>query len=119
MPTIGAILGASDLKMRAPADGIDLQPLFDGKMSERPRPLPFSWTRSVGLVDNRYKICHGDPNNKRNVDEWHLYDLIEDPIEANNLAEKKPDLLATTQKQLADWVKSTGAGARARWKKRR
>lgn len=112
LPTIGGLVGAVDLKTRVPVDGIDLQPLFDDQMTDRSKPLPFSWTKSVGLVDNRYKICLGDPDNKKLTDQWRLFDLREDPEEAHNLAAQRPELLAEMQQQLEQWMESTKATAR-------
>jgi arylsulfatase A-like enzyme len=105
MPTLGSLVGARDLKMRVPADGIDLLPLFDGKMTKRPKPIPFAWFGQVGLIDNRYKICRGDPGSKRpQPDQWHLYDIEQDPIEEYNLAAERPELLEHLRKDLNAWL---------------
>ncbi|MCX6940191.1 MAG: sulfatase-like hydrolase/transferase [Verrucomicrobia bacterium] len=66
-PTTLELLGFKMKGLPEPIDGVSLVPLFAGKMTERPTPIPFETIGGTGsnnsrgsprmaLVDNRYKL---------------------------------------------------------------
>jgi len=84
-----------------PYDGVSLLPLIDGKMSQRPKPVAFESAKQLALVDNQYKIYRKDEQSS-----YELYDLVADPQEKTNLAEKHPKVLADMIATLEDWRRS-------------
>ncbi|MBM4027106.1 MAG: N-acetylgalactosamine 6-sulfate sulfatase, partial [Planctomycetes bacterium] len=101
-PTVLEALGyhLPEAKTR-PYDGVSLLPLIDGKMSQRPRPIAFESAKQLALADNQYKIYRKDEQSS-----YELYDLIADPLEKTNLAEKHPKVLADMIATLEDWQRS-------------
>lgn len=97
-PTIMAAVGFDLIDPDRPMDGVNLLPLIEGNMSERPHPLGFQSRNQVALSDNRYKI-YSDNKGKT----YQLYDLIEDPSETRNLAEEKPEILKKMIKIVEAW----------------
>lgn len=43
--------------------------------------------------------------------EWELYDFTDDPLEARNIVDERPDLAQELETLLADWTRSLGTGA--------
>ena len=56
-------------------------------------------------LDNAWKL-HRIENKKNQTVKWELYDLVADPKEANNLAEKEAARAAAMRAQLEAWLKS-------------
>jgi len=103
-PTVLAALGFHMKGQPEPIDGVDLMPLIDGAMTERPRPIAFESKNQIALVDNRWKLI---TTNKGKA--WMLYDLVADPAEANNLAAQQPDVVAQMTQTLETWRRSCQA----------
>ena len=93
------------------ADGISLAPLLQGK-SIQERPLYWHYPH--------YGNQGGDPSSVIRLGDWkliyyweteqaELYNLIEDPNESNNLAQKHPDKTKALQDQLLNWLNSVNA----------
>ncbi len=80
LPTILSVLNQPILKER-PIDGINLLPIVQGKIKERPRPIAFKSGRQRALIDNRYSLY----KSKRGKS-WELYDLLKDPGQKKNIA---------------------------------
>jgi arylsulfatase A-like enzyme len=113
-PTVLAAAGITVAKQVLPLDGINLMPLLDGQMTERPRPIGFwhdgseNMTRDQGHAawsDNRFKL-HKITNKNAKEPTYELYDLVDDPTESRNLAQDKPDLTATMKSALDAWQES-------------
>ncbi len=100
-PTILAAAGFPPDSLRRPMDGIDLNPLFEEKMHERPMPLAFQDEFQGVISDNRYKAYV-----TKRTGIWELYDLIDDPGETKNLASRMPNLVATMSQAWESWVKN-------------
>ncbi|KPK43591.1 MAG: hypothetical protein AMK72_13125 [Planctomycetes bacterium SM23_25] len=108
-PTVLAALGIELGKGRKvePIDGINLMPLIEGRMTQRPRPLGRESRGQVALIDNRYKLIRTGGGRRRKAKRqqepkaprpgkgWMLFDLIEDPAEKNDLAAAKPEIVKT------------------------
>ncbi|TWU67083.1 Choline-sulfatase [Crateriforma conspicua] len=101
VPTIADVLGF-DLPDDRPYDGISLLPWIDGGDSKRPSPLMFEYGQSVALIDQRYKLYRPKGKNTR----FQLFDLIDDPGEAQDLASEHPELVRRYAQQLQDWRES-------------
>lgn len=113
-PTTLDILGFKMQGQPEPIDGVSLLPLFDGKMKERPVPIPFetlggSGTKSsrgspkMALVDNRYKLL---TDMDGPADKDLLFDLLSDPGETKNIAAEHPDIVKSMKARLADFRES-------------
>lgn len=107
------VLGLMPDGQPEPRDGVSLVPLFDGKMKERPVPIPFETLGGTGskasrgspkmaLIDNRYKLLTDMVKN----DEPLLFDLLADPGESTNLAKQFPDRVATMKSTLGEFRES-------------
>ena len=99
--TIVALLGYTLKGKTRPYDGVNLLPVLDGTMKERPRPIGFESGRQLALTDNRYKLYTRDKGKT-----WELYDLVEDPGEKTNIAQAKPQVVESMAKALAEWRQS-------------
>ncbi|MCZ6673638.1 MAG: sulfatase-like hydrolase/transferase, partial [Verrucomicrobia bacterium] len=110
-PTILDVLGFRIPEMDTrPYDGVSLLPMIENDLKERPRPIGFDGHGLATLNDNRFKLVHNptverhnSDNGKTPVAEWELYDLIKDPSETTNLANKYPDVLKKMRTQLQAW----------------
>lgn len=102
LPTILDILGIgphpADVR---PYDGISLLPLIERRMTERPTPIAFESGHQVSLTGNRYKIYSDDDGRT-----FALYDLIADPGEIENLANRHPDIYRGMKQTLDAWRRS-------------
>ena len=104
-PTILAAAGVTMPKDKPqPLDGINLMPLLEGKMVERPSPIGFMSGVGTALSDNRYKLLVVK-------DGKQLYDLTEDLGEAHDLAGAKPDIVAKMSQVLDVWAASVHKSA--------
>lgn len=106
-PTIAEIVGLPDTALLHPQDGISLVPLLDGKMEERPRPIPSRHDGRGVLIGDDYKLL------KQN-DQYELYRLTADPAEETNLVDSEPDLAAKWISEFEAWnlsVEASKAGA--------
>jgi arylsulfatase A-like enzyme len=114
-PTILAATGAVALKQILPLDGVNLLPLFDGKMELREKAIPF-WVHGknggghAALLDWPYKL-HQQPVNKdairgKSSETALLYDVSKDPQESSNLAEQQPERVTNMATALKKWQKS-------------
>jgi arylsulfatase A-like enzyme len=124
-PTIVDILKLKVPNQVEPLDGISLLPLLEGRMKERPRPIGFwhyaggggakakaggakakaggGFTKDAGhaaWTDNRYKL------HKLPAGQYELYDLLSDPNEQTDLAEKHPEIVAAMKTALEKWQES-------------
>ena len=106
-PTIMELLGIKVANQNLPIDGINILPLIDGTMTERPRPIGFWHHGERGLQDgpvvwsdNQYKL------HRRGKDTYELYDLINDISEKKNLIDEEPAIAATMKAEMAAWLES-------------
>lgn len=112
-PTIVEILGLKIPQPIEPLDGVSLLPLFDGRVSERPKPIGF-WhygpkKGETGLpkdggqaawTENRYKLV------KLGAAKFELYDLLADRDEKTDLAAQEPAVVARMKADLDAWQES-------------
>lgn len=86
--TAAAVAGAPLPKSRS-IDGVDLMPYLTGKAQGRPHEALF-WrmNRRTAVRVGDWKLLR---NPQRGDSEWHLFNLAEDLVEANDLSAKNPD----------------------------
>jgi arylsulfatase A-like enzyme len=90
MPTIAALTGCSVSAEELKWDGMDIWPYITGKkdMSSE-RQLYWVWApnrRKVAIRAGDWKLLRNNTN-----DDWHLFNIADDPYEQNDLAEKLPE----------------------------
>lgn len=101
--TILDVLGFRMKGQPEPIDGVSLLPMFEKKMESRPMPIGFQYRDDqLALVDNRYKIISVNGG-----ESYMLFDLIADPGEQNDLADKYPQIILSMKEKLLEWRKST------------
>jgi arylsulfatase A-like enzyme len=117
--TVLAATGARAARQTEPLDGINLLPLFDGKLAARGKPLPFvalitQPNSPAALLDWPYKL-HTDANDgyrgkkdpkAPSLPAVLLYDVSQDPKETTDLAAQQPERVAKMTAELAAWKAS-------------
>jgi arylsulfatase A-like enzyme len=99
-PTILAAAGISTPQDKPqPIDGINLLPLLDGAMKERPSPIGFMEGKTTAWTDNRYKLIRTNKG-------VELFDLTEDLGESKNIANEHPAIVERMSKDLDAWISS-------------
>ena len=86
----------------APLTGSNFMPLLEGKnqVPEKTMFFEHNGNRAVRIGDLKAVQLH-----KRN---WELYDLVSDPTELDNLADKQPDNLQRLQSAYREWAREHG-----------
>lgn len=102
MPTLVDVLDLPRDSMLKLVDGDTIEPLFDGEIGRRKKPIVFSWKRGCALIDNEFKIIAKN----RERGKYVLYNLDEDHAESNNLMEEKPELAKAMQAKLESFMDS-------------
>jgi arylsulfatase A-like enzyme len=105
-PTILEIVGVGMPDGR-PLDGVSLVPLFEGEMEERPEPLAFHFQGQAAWHDGVMKAYR--PAEGRH---WELYNLLSDPCEILNLAERMPDRVEAMANAWLRWKAAVDASER-------
>jgi arylsulfatase A-like enzyme len=116
--TVLAATGAKAEKQIQPLDGINLLPLFDGKMDARGKAIPFVAAINrpgshAALLDWPYKLHTdaGGGGGKKGavagaVEPVMLFDVSKDPKETTNLAAQQPERVEKMTAELAAWKSS-------------
>ena len=116
-PTVLAAAGAT-VPNQPVLDGVNLVPLLDGKMTERPKPLGFMlWNGKGGFdkadfikdtqgvwIDGKHRLSV-DPEGKAVA----LHDIFADPAHKANLAEQQPETVQRLRQALDAWRASVRA----------
>ena len=121
LPTILELVGEKPPDAR-PMDGVSLVRVFDGTLKHRPSPIAFELGSRQALTDNRYKIVRyakgtregNDPRIRtpeKDTGRWELYDLLDDPAETSDLADRHPEIAARMVKRFETWHDSCQASA--------
>jgi arylsulfatase A-like enzyme len=123
-PTVLGATGVTAEKQIEPLDGINLLPLFDGKMAERGKAIPFvaqiNQPKShAALIDWPYKLHLNAVEGKKGAKKEAatgplLYDVAKDPKETTDLAAQQPERVAKMTAALLAWrasVEKSLAGA--------
>ena len=102
LPTLMEYCGVRNYKTK-PLDGRSLVPLIESKPSAWPRRTLFTVWGGTRLQDGRRAVRTDRwraVNEKRG---WELYDMLNDPLQKQNLAQAKPDVLARFSAAYSEW----------------
>ncbi|MBK1879764.1 arylsulfatase [Pelagicoccus mobilis] len=90
--------------------GVSLDAAFKGESLEREDPLFFEHEDHAAIMQGDWKLVGsnvsvpGGPNEKK----WELYNMKKDRSETNNLAKKKPELVANLAAEWLEWANEVG-----------
>ncbi len=88
-------------------DGRSLRPLWEGQ-PRRPEPEFYfteaTWMRKHGWRTPQWKLIHALEPDFHFKPEVELYDLVADPGETRNLAEKEPGVVAMLEARMQAWI---------------
>ena len=93
-PTFASLLNFAPAKLPR-FDGVDIWPVIQGKQKPDPRSLYWSWNSKI----NRWAVRNGDWKlvkygvGEPSIDDWQLFNLDDDPREAQDVSEQYPDEL--------------------------
>ena len=106
-------LTLANVELPKDMQGRSLEPLFRGRSPENWRtvfyyhyyenPGAHNVARHYGVTDGRYKLIHFYQLEGREIDDWELYDLENDPNELNNLYGQRE--YAQVQRQKLNQIK--------------
>ncbi|WP_082893830.1 sulfatase-like hydrolase/transferase [Rufibacter ruber] len=97
MPTLLEVAGVAE-KPKNPLDGISMAPVLTGKQKEIQRSF---YLGSGTILNNTWKLVSAKGLNPRiKLDEDHLFQIVKDPSEKNNVAQANPAIYADLKKQL-------------------
>lgn len=103
-PTILDLLG---VKVKPKFDGRSLEPLMQGKCRE-PEPEFYitecTWMRKHGWRTPEWKLIHALEPDFHFKPEVELYNLVKDPGENCNIAEKEPEVVAMLESRMQSWI---------------
>ncbi|MEN8128325.1 MAG: sulfatase-like hydrolase/transferase [Planctomycetota bacterium] len=99
VPTVAEVVGAE--MTVPPVDGINILPVFAGKMKERPKPIGFASRGQAAWHDGRYKLFRSGGSKP-----WSLYDLDADPTESKDLAAEMPERVKAMAGDFEKWMQS-------------
>ncbi len=108
MPTFVELLGLPESTMLAVRDGESILPLLKGKPFSRQRTIPFAFQKQAALIDGDFKVLSMNTNK---ASEWKLYNLKEDPGEANDLSQKLPERFEKMKEEAQAMLGSINASA--------
>jgi arylsulfatase len=84
-----------------PLQGQSLLPVFRGENPQREQPIFWEWQQGQAVYHNSWKLVrHGLEN------PWELYNLENDPVETNNLAETEPEKVNELDFLFQNWKTS-------------
>jgi len=105
-PTILEIVGLKVPDQIEPLDGMSILPLIEGRMAERPKPIPF-WHGGGKAKDSGHAALTDNVLKLHNIGgKFELYDIVKDPDETTDLAAEKPDVVAKMKAALSAWQES-------------
>lgn len=82
-------------------DGINLLPILNGERQHRGRAIGFESGKQAAWIEDRWKLYSNQANQRGGA--YHLYDLIADPSEANDVSKAHADVVARMKSELEAW----------------
>lgn len=111
MPTILELAGISQSKVKWPSDlrfnGRSLTPMILGEVASHESSFYITectWMRKHGWRTPEWKLMIALEPDFHFKPEIELYNLVEDPDENNNLAKKRPDVVAHLRSNMEAWI---------------
>lgn len=98
-PTIAAILNLPDSAWLNPQDGKSAYPLLLGQKMEESKPIPFRYRNSGALIDGDFKLYIDN----RDSGIYELYNLQEDPLESESVADRYPETFEQMVETYQKW----------------
>ena len=84
-----------------PVEGISMTPLLQGKNRTGHEQLAWYWAGNRALRQGNWKLVWDKLNPEK---QWELYDLSQDRCELNNLANSKPEQVASMSAAWFEWA---------------
>lgn len=106
-PTIVDLLALPKDSMLEVRDGESVLPLFDGNTPKRTHAIPFT-AKGTALIDGDFKLVSTGRGKNRT---WELFDLKNDPGEADDLSAARPERVKTMKAEAEKLVASVEASA--------
>ena len=107
LPTILDVCGLTEFAKKAKFDGVSLKPYFT-KTAESPRSEFYitecTWMRKHGWRTPIWKFWDALEPDFHGKPPVELYNLIEDPEESVNLADKHPDIVVELRRRMNAWI---------------
>ena len=85
-------------------DGINLLPLIEGDMAQRPGAIGFHCNGMQAWTGPKYKIVRTIKKKRGGSEGWELYDLIADPWEGRDLGGEHPEIVQRMALEFAAWA---------------
>jgi arylsulfatase A-like enzyme len=108
MPTILELIGLKDEIQDLKLDGHSTLPMIRGEKPTNYTEFYITectWMRKRGWRTPEWKLIEALEPDFHNKPPVELYNLVDDPGENNNLAEKEPELVSFLKSRMMDWVK--------------
>jgi len=102
-PTFLAAAGKPVAKSGVETDGVDLLPYLTGKKRGRPHDVLFWRVGPVRAVRDMDMILIKTLEDDGSLNNLLLFDLVADPMQRENLADKHPDEVKRLEARLAKW----------------
>jgi len=106
-PTILNLLGFGDIATELKMDGKNSVLLVEGKRTTNYSEFYITectWMRKRGWKTPHWKLIDSLEPDFHNKPPVELYNLIEDPLELNNLADQEPQVVEALKKRMLNWV---------------
>jgi arylsulfatase A-like enzyme len=110
-PTVLAAAGVAVPPNSRPLDGVNVLPVLDGRMRERPRPIVFHFddfkrkarkgpfgSNGFAVVEGRFKWM-----TDLNGENGRLFDVVTDPAEKTDRAAERQDVAARLEAVRVKW----------------
>ena len=110
MPTIVDLLGLPNDCLLDVHDGESLLSVLNGGSIKRQHAIPFYFQKQRALIDGDFKVLTTGKGSPRKQG-WELYDLKNDPSEANDISSERPDLFKKMKAQAEAAIASIEASA--------
>lgn len=116
MPTLAAAAAAAYPRERdghqlPPQEGVSLLPVLREPEAKLPeRPIFIQHEGAASIQKGQWKLVIGKRFPEKAA--WELYDILADPVELDDLASSRPDLVETLSKEWKTWADRTGTPSR-------